>query len=245
MNECGLYEMPRERAEALGRLAPGVVHDLNNLLSVVMAAIDLMELEAPNVGPLATTMREAIERAALMHQQLLAFARRGEMSRPESVDLSEAVSDLRGVLGLLAGPSIRINYSLHTRSSRVALSRGSVDQILVNLVANARDAMPDGGDIDILVSDAAERGGRMVILDVSDEGVGMDHDVIARIFDPFFTTKRAWDGGGLGLHVVRCLVESVGGRIDVTSVPGGGSRFRLIFPTGLGVVPRSSDKAAR
>ena len=229
--------MPKERAEALGRMAPGVMHDLNNLLSVVLTALDLVELEAPNVEPLTTTMRDAVERAVTMHRQLLAYARRGTMSTPQAVELSAAVRDMSGVLDLLAGPAIRINYQLQTRTSYIAVSRGALDQVVINLVANARDAMPNGGHIDIRVSDAAERGGRMVILDVADEGLGMSHDVIARIFDPFFTTKTAQEGSGLGLHVVRRIVEEAGGRIDVTSVPGAGSRFRLVFPAVLRAVP--------
>jgi len=212
MSECELCEMPRERAEAIGRVAPGVVHDLNNLLSVILIALDMVEMEAPNVEPLTATMREAVERAIVMHHQLLAFARRGEMATPQTVELSAAVRDLRSVLDLLAGPAIRISYSLQTRSSHVAISRGALDQILINLVANARDAMPSGGHLDILVSDAAERDGRMVILDIADEGVGMTHEVIARIFDPFFTTKGTQDGSGLGLHVVRRIVGEAGAR---------------------------------
>jgi two-component system cell cycle sensor histidine kinase/response regulator CckA len=237
MKECELCELPKDRAEAIGRIAPGVLHDLNNLLTVVLAGLDLVETDAPSVAPLTATMRDAVERAVVMHRQVLAYARRGELETPQAVEVSAAVRDLAGVLDLLAGPTIRVNYSLQTRSSYVAVSRGALDQVLINLVANARDAMPSGGHVDVLVSDAAEHGGRMVILDVADEGIGMTHEVIARVFDAFFTTKPAQDGSGLGLHVVRRIVESAGGRIDVTSVPGAGSRFRVVFPAVLRAVP--------
>jgi two-component system, cell cycle sensor histidine kinase and response regulator CckA len=236
MKPCELGELPKDRAEALGRVAPGVLHDLNNLLTVVLAAVDLIEAEAPQVESLTSTIREAVARGITMHRQLLAYARRGELETPQSVEVSAAVRDLSAVLDMLAGPTVRIDYALQTRQSYVAVCRGALDQVLINLVANARDAMPSGGHIDIVVSEAAEQGSRTVILDVADEGVGMTPDVIARIFDPFFTTKSAEDGSGLGLHVVRGVVEAAGGRIDVTSVPDAGSRFRVTFPAVLRAV---------
>ena len=237
MNTCELRELPKDRAEALGRVAPGVLHDLNNLLTVVLAAVDLVEMEAPHVESLTATIRQAVTRGVAMHRQLLAYAPRGELARPQSVDLSGAVRDLSGVLDLLAGATIRIHYSLQARSASVAASRGAIDQVLINLIANARDAMPAGGHIDIVVREAADGAVPTVILDVADEGVGMSHDVVTRIFDPFFTTKTGPDSIGLGLHVVRTIVEAAGGRIDVTSVPEAGSRFRLIFPAVLRAVP--------
>jgi signal transduction histidine kinase len=238
MKGCQLCELPKDRAEALGRVAPGVLHDLNNLLTVVLAAVDLVDVEAPHVQGITSTIRETVNRGIAMHRQLLAFARRGEMTGPQSVEVSTAVRDLSAVLDLLAGPAIRVHYALPTRNCYVAASRAAIDQVLINLVANARDAMPGGGDIDIVVREAADGGAPTVILDVADEGVGMTHDVIARIFDPFFTTKTG-DGTGLGLHVVRSIVEAAGGRIDVTSVPGAGTRFRLVFPAVLRAVPIS------
>jgi signal transduction histidine kinase len=231
MNHCQLSELSRDRAETIGRMTPDLLHDMNNLLNLVLGSLDAIEVDAPTVQPLAAVLRESIDRVTVMYRQLLAYARRDEDVQPQLVDLGAAVNDLRAVLDLLAGRNIRISYDLRASGNYVSISPGAVDQLLINLVANARDAMPRGGRIDVIVRDRFEYGGGTTVLEVSDQGQGIAPDVVRRIFDPFYTTKAS--GTGLGLHVVRCVVDGAGGRVDVASVPGQGTRFTLTFPAAI------------
>jgi signal transduction histidine kinase len=243
MNDYRLSGMTAERAEAIGRLTPGLLHDLNNLLTILITSIDLIEIQAGDVKGLTTTMREAINRAFTMNRQLMSYARRGEEMVPHRVDVGAAVAEMRGVLDMLVGRGIRTAYVLKT-GCEVVIGRGAIDQLLLNLAANARDAMPYGGNLLVVVRDS--RGGdgrRTVVLEVCDDGSGMTPDVRARAFEPFFTTRSQQGGTGLGLSIVRQIVEDAGGEIEVESEAGFGTTVRLTLPN-AGVAPATGAAIA-
>lgn len=232
-----------QRMEALGRLAGGVAHDFNNVLTIILGHAAMMQggiVTAVDANESLSEIRAAAERAARLTAQLLAFSKQ-QVSSPKVVNLDLAIADLEKMLGTLIGEHIELVTQFGPATRNVLIDPGHVEQILMNLAVNARDAMPDGGILTIRTS-VAEVGddqrrqrpyvpiGRYVQLSVVDTGVGMDEDVRARIFEPFFTTKEKGRGTGLGLSTVYGIVKQAGGYIWCTSVPKLGTRFDIYLP---------------
>jgi two-component system cell cycle sensor histidine kinase/response regulator CckA len=231
------------KLEAIGRLAGGIAHDFNNLLTVItgyaetlVAALDPADPKLADV----IEIRRAAERAAHLTQQLLAFSRK-QVLRPEVVDANDIVRDVSGMVGRLLGGRIDLQVGLGDLPKTVTADRGQIEQVLLNLAVNARDAMPDGGVlelktqiVDITERDAEHlypiRPGRYVLLSVRDTGIGMTPEVQARAFEPFFTTKGPGEGTGIGLATVYGIVKQSGGFIFVESQAGQGTTFDVYLP---------------
>jgi len=243
-----------QRLESVGRLAGGVAHDFNNMLAVILGNAELMRAR-PGLAPELDADLSEIERAAQhardVTRQLLAFSRKQEVS-PRSLDLNEELERTRKTLSRLIGEDVQVSLHLAPDLWRVSLDSVQVDQVLMNLAVNARDAMPGGGRLTIETANVQldqvsgrrhpEVGpGDHVLLAVSDTGVGMDRETVRRVFEPFFTTKGPGKGTGLGLATVYGIVAQAGGTILVDSEPGRGSTFRIYFPRYLGPGPAAQD----
>ena len=229
-----------QQLEAIGRLAGGVAHDFNNILSIIMGHGELLlagaDQEARNG---LEQIRRAADRAASLTQQLLAFSRK-QVLQPKVLDLNEAVADVQKMLARVIGEDIQLVAGLHPSLMSVKVDPGQVEQVLMNLAVNARDAMPHGGKLVMETSNIevdAEYGralelaaGRYVRLKVIDTGHGMDVKTLSHIFEPFFTTKARGKGTGLGLATVYGIVKQSGGSIQVRSEVGRGTEFRVYFP---------------
>jgi two-component system cell cycle sensor histidine kinase/response regulator CckA len=226
-----------QKMEAVGRLAGGVAHDFNNLLSVIFGHSALLAASAPSPERLENSVAEinrAAERAAALTQQLLAFGRR-QVVEPRAVDLGAFLAESQDHLRRLAGERVHLKMILAPDLSPVNADPGQLNQIVTNLVENARDAMAQGGELTVetreIVFDApsgAARRGRYLRLAVTDTGRGMTPEVEARAFEPFFSTKT--DSTGLGLSVVDGIVTQNGGHLTVTTRPGSGSTFSVYLP---------------
>ena len=237
-----------QRLEAVGRLAGGVAHDFNNLLSVIIGYSDFALARVGGDDELrrdVEQIRKSADRAALLTRQLLMFSRRQKVE-PRVLDLNELVSNLDRMLRRLIGEDIDLQLTLHAALPRVRADAGQIEQVLMNLSLNARDAMPHGGRlvIETADSDIARAGpllppdiqrGRFVKITVSDTGFGMDKQVQEHIFEPFFTTKDIGKGTGLGLSVVYGLVRQNGGYIWFHSAPGEGTSFDIYLPVTSGI----------
>ena len=242
-----------QKMEAVGRLAGGVAHDFNNLLTVIMGEVELTVMDGQLPSPISDSLREikkAADRAASLTRQLLAFSRR-QLIQPVVFDLNELVGDMDKMFRRLIGEDIKLHGEVAGPACLVRADRGAMEQVLANLVVNARDAMPDGGELTLAVDnitldesyaalqvDVAP--GAYVRLSVSDTGTGMTDEVKARIFEPFFTTKERGKGTGLGLATSFGIVQQSGGHITVYSEPGIGSTFRVYLPA----VPAGERTAA-
>jgi signal transduction histidine kinase/CheY-like chemotaxis protein len=232
-------ENRREKMEAIGRLAGGIAHDFNNLLTGILSYSDLIMQELRPADPMRADVeqiRDAGQRAASLTRQLLAFSRR-QVLQPRVLSLNTTVRELEAMLGRLAGPNISLETVLAADLGNALADAASLEQVLVNLVINAREAMPEGGQIRITTansppSELSPQG--YVSLWVSDTGIGMDPATQSHIFEPFFTTKRGTSGTGLGLSTVYGIVEQSGGKITVESAPGQGSSFGIHFPRHVG-----------
>ncbi len=232
-----------QKMEALGRLAGGIAHDFNNLLTVVDISTRLLERQLHPEDPLwehAQRIRETSERAAKLTRHLLSFSRR-EIVKPRVVNLNDLVGDLGRMLQRIIGEDIRLVTALADDLWPVKVDPAQMEQVIVNLAVNARDAMPKGGNLSIktanVVLDRAYvarrvevKPGAHVMLAIADTGVGMDDDVKSRLFEPFFTTKQRGEGTGLGLSTVFGIVKQSGGHIDVYSNVGQGSTFQIYLP---------------
>jgi signal transduction histidine kinase len=225
------------RLATLGLVTRSVAHDLNNLLCIIDAyAEGIVGGTSADVTADAARIRDAVSRAADMTGQLLAGATAGGRCTDGSViDIHCCISEMGNLLGRLAGRSIQITYALESPHSRVRLPRTLLDQIVFNLIANARDAMPDGGEIVVrtLAAPFPVHGHMALVLEVADTGTGMTADVKARIFDAFFSTKAPGRGTGLGLRTVQGIVQRAGGDIDVESAVGAGTTFRILLPVAM------------
>jgi two-component system, cell cycle sensor histidine kinase and response regulator CckA len=229
-----------QKMEAVGRLAGGVAHDFNNLLTVIggyaQMLLDTMQPEDLMRGSVAEIVRATASAAALTNQ-LLAFSRR-QIVTPRVMDLNALVAGLDKMLSRLIGEDVELTMMLAPQLPNVKVDSGQFEQVLMNLVVNARDAMPQGGTITIETEAAGfnERSpegvgpGRYVVLSVADTGRGMTEETRRQIFEPFFTTKGRGKGTGLGLSTVYGIVKQSGGEITVTSAPGEGSAFRIYLP---------------
>ncbi len=231
------------KMEAVGRLAGGIAHDFNNLLTVITGNIELMRMDLAPSGSLSPLLDEAAaatDSAASLTRQLLAFSRR-QMIEPKVLDLNELVKELQRLLARIIGEDIVLQTSLTKDLGAVRVDPGQFEQVLVNLVVNAKDAMPDGGKLiletsNIELDEEYQRfhpevePGRYVLLAVSDTGIGMDARVKQRIFEPFFTTKPKGNGTGLGLATIFGAVKQAGGSIEVYSELAKGTTIKVYLP---------------
>ncbi|MBI3098885.1 MAG: response regulator [Planctomycetes bacterium] len=232
-----------QKMEAMGRLAGGVAHDFNNLLTAITGYGELLLRRMPTGDPLrreVDEIRKAAERASVLTRQLLAFSRK-QPAKPVVFTLNEAAAGMDPMLRRLIGEDVDLLTTLDPAAGQVRADRGQIEQVLVNLVVNARDAMPKGGQITIATGSAtldAETGmregparpGPYVMLSVSDTGCGMDATTQSRLFEPFFTTKPAGKGTGLGLSTVYGIVKQHEGHLWVYSEPGVGTTIRVYLP---------------
>ena len=216
-----------QKMEALGRLAAGVAHDFNNVLTTIIGYAELIRESAGERDVLdwAAEVLLAAEHGAALSRQLLAFGRK-QVLEPEPLDLGEVVHGLEPMLRRLLGEAVTLRVETAPGLPLVETDRGQLQQVVVNLAVNGRDAMPQGGTLTIEAAATPEG----ALLAVSDTGTGMDEETQARIFEPFFTTKALGEGTGLGLATVYGIVVQSGGRIEVESEPGKGSRFLVRLP---------------
>ncbi len=220
------------KLRALGQLAAGVAHDFNNVLMGIQGCADLVERRLPpdsHVQPLLRDMRKTAQNGAAIAQQLLRFGCKS-VDQEGSTSLDAAVADSQQVIARLLGEDTRVVLDLNAGGAYVGLLRGEIEQILFNLATNARDAMPQGGQLEIVTGVVQSDDRRAVRLVVTDTGVGMPAAVQERVFEPFFTTKVTGEGTGLGLSSVYGIMQRVGGSVRVRSKVGAGTRFELYFP---------------
>ena len=232
-----------QKMEAIGRLAGGVAHDFNNLLTVILGFCDLARADLEPNDPHHADLEEiqkAGQRAAALTRQLLAFSRK-EIIEPTVLDLNTVTADVRSMLERLIGEDVSISIHPSAEPALVHADPGQMQQIIMNLAVNARDAMPGGGAMMIEVANAdldeayakmhlGMQAGRYAVLTVTDTGMGMTPDVQAHLFEPFFTTKQAGKGTGLGLATVHGIVTRSGGNVTVYSEIGRGTSFKVYFP---------------
>ncbi len=254
-----------QRLEAVGRLAGGIAHDFNNLLTVIRSQTDLILLDLSEDSTIVEELevvQSAADRAAKVTSQLLAFSRE-QVLRPRTLDLGGVVRDITVLLERIIGEDVRMVLKLDQSLPPIHVDAGQLEQAVMNLGVNARDAMPEGGTLTLqtYLAGPQSRNGRSaedgsgldeasepttapgphVVLEVSDSGAGMDAETRRRIFEPFFTTKQRGTGTGLGLAMVYGFVKQSGGWIDVESEPGEGSRFLLYFPVADAVAEDEPD----
>ncbi len=240
-----------QKMEALGRLAGGIAHDFNNMLTSILCETSILNEEVSPTDPrrrYVDRIGTIAARAADLTNQLLTFSRR-RVVKPEVLDVGVVLSEMQQMLRRMIGEDVLLTVVSQGSDARVALSRSQLEQVVMNLVINARDAMPEGGEITIettrtsFVEPAEGEGEREFVgVTVRDTGTGMDESVLAHIFDPFFTTKPEGLGTGLGLSVVYGIVQQTGGRISVHSVPGDGTTFQVLLPRAHSkVVSRASE----
>jgi PAS domain S-box-containing protein len=243
-----------QKMEAIGRLAGGVAHDFNNLLGIITACTELLRSQVDSEsGEYVDNIREAAKRGASLTRQLLAFSRR-QQAQPQVLDLNERLKDVTKLLRPLMGDDVEVTLLPKSATAVVEADPGHLDQIVVNLAVNARDAMPRGGKLiietGVVEFDEAftrERPavipGRYVMLAVSDNGIGMNEETRARIFEPFFTTKEMGKGSGLGLATVYGIVKQIGGHIWVYSELTQGTTFKIYLPCADHKMGESSEQA--
>jgi signal transduction histidine kinase len=226
-------EAEQRRLEALGRLAGGVAHDFNNLMTAVVGYAGIVAQSLPAQDPRQADLAEiekAASRAGELTQQLLAFARRRVVA-PKVVDVGELVGGFVRLIAPLLGSTVRLSARIGSDLPAVRVDPAQFEQVLMNLALNARDAMPAGGELGVDVVRTSYRGGDGVRIAVRDTGTGMGPEVVAHIFEPFFTTKPQGKGTGLGLATVHGIVHQAGGEISVESTPGVGTSFTVLLPS--------------
>jgi signal transduction histidine kinase len=241
LRQLDLQLRQSQKMEALGRLTGGIAHDFNNLLTVILGSSEALvhRLEAGSEEQeLAGIIEEATERAAGLVRRLLAFSQKQELA-PQPCDVRELIDNAVALFGRVLPESVRIDV-IHAQGTGLTLiDPGQFESALLNLVVNARDAMPRGGTIRLSTRPLSLPGpegfpqalrGRYVVVAVSDEGEGMSEETLARAFEPFFTTKGAGQGSGLGLSMVYGFIRQTGGDVQVLSTPGAGTEIRLLFP---------------
>jgi PAS domain S-box-containing protein len=248
-----------QKMESIGRLAGGVAHDFNNMLGVILGYTDLIKARVPDGDPLREDLDEierAASRSADITRQLLAFSRK-QIIEPRVIDLNAGVEQMHKTLARLIGEDVDLRFDPGPELCNVRIDPSQLSQILVNLAANARDAMPHGGTLrlrteNLTLDDAYCRGrvdcspGPYVMLLVEDNGVGMDGETRSHLFEPFFTTKQTGRGTGLGLATVYGIIRQNAGFVDVTSREGSGSCFRIYLPAvAEGESPSDAPESSR
>ncbi|MCU1299218.1 MAG: hypothetical protein JWO91_3496 [Acidobacteriaceae bacterium] len=233
-----------QKMEAVGRLSGGIAHDFNNLLGVIIGYTEILQEQLGTTEPFADSLQEIFKagnRASSLTRQLLAFSRQ-QVLEPKVLELNAVITETEKMLERIIGEDIELSTILDSSLGRIKADKGQIEQVLLNLCVNARDAMPDGGKLAIETKNFemdgnAVRGysypvktGAYVLLTVSDSGIGMDSATQAHIFEPFFTTKGEGQGTGLGLATVYGIVKQSGGYIDVVSEPGNGAAFKIYLP---------------
>jgi len=233
-----------QKMEAVGRLSGGVAHDFNNLLGVIIGYGEIVQEGTAADSPLRTSVEEMLKaghRAASLTRQLLAFSRQQVMD-PRVLDLNAVVKDMEKMLKRLIGEDVQLKTDLDPDLARIKADPGQIEQVIMNLAVNARDAMPNGGRLEISTSNFhmddnfvrrypyPVQVGDYALLTVTDTGIGMDAATRTRVFEPFFTTKGKGKGTGLGLSTVYGVVKQSGGYIEVHSEPGAGATFKLYLP---------------
>lgn len=239
--ELGEQLRQAQKMEAIGRLAGGIAHDFNNLLTIILGYGQIVadDLGASESASSITEVLKAGERASALTQRLLAFTRK-QILEPEILNLNAVVSGMEGMLTRLIGEDVRITVKLQKNIGAIRADHHQLEQVIMNLAVNARDAMPGGGELTIETSDVlidsaraaihGRVGGRYAMLAVRDTGSGMDPETKAKIFEPFFTTKGSGKGTGLGLAMVYGIVQQSGGFLTVQSELGAGSSFEIFLP---------------
>ncbi len=236
-----------QKMDAVGQLAGGVAHDFNNHLTAVLGGVELVasalkreELNREVIEERLADIEEAVKRAATLTRQLLMFSRK-DIGQPEILNLSQVARDFAKMLGRLLPENVRLALKLSDDIPSIEADAGQIEQVIMNVVLNARDAMPDGGTLVVETSDvwidnryaednAVSTPGHHVMLAISDTGHGMDQDTLERIFEPFFTTKPMGRGTGLGLSTVYGIIKQAGGHIMVYSEPDRGTTFKIYLP---------------
>ena len=232
-----------QKMEVVGQLAGGVAHDFNNMLAIILGQAEIALLKIKPGDPLEKRLQEiktAANRSSTLTQQLLGFARK-QSRQPQVLNLNDTVATMLTMLKRLIGEHLELRWAAEADHSSVDMDPGHLDQILTNLIINARDAIDGTGVISVKTSQVeldeifcqnhpGSRSGKYILLKISDSGCGIDQEIIDRIFDPFFTTKGIGKGTGLGLSMVFGLVKQNNGYIDVHSTPEQGSTFNLYFP---------------
>jgi len=242
-----------QKMEAVGRLSGGVAHDFNNLLGVIIGYGEILQESITSADPLRVSVDEILKashRAASLTRQLLAFSRQ-QMLDPKILDLNAVVRDMEKMLRRLIGEDIELKTELDPAVARIKADAGQIEQVVLNLAVNARDAMPRGGKVVLTTSNFHMDEefirrypypvalGDYLLLTVSDTGIGMDAATRLRVFEPFFTTKEKGKGTGLGLSMVYGVVKQSGGYIDVMSEPNAGATFKIYLPHAQGeLVPQ-------
>jgi PAS domain S-box-containing protein len=246
-----------QKMEAIGRLAGGIAHDFNNLLGVISGYAELVSEQIDAEGEVHNSVeqiRKAAERASALTRQLLAFSRQ-QVLETRILDLNSIVEDMVKMLPRLLGEDVELQASLDPGLGAVKADQGQVEQVLLNLAVNARDAMPGGGklairtgrvrfDSEVALKHPSMTPGDYVLLSVSDTGMGMDKQTQAHIFEPFFTTKERGRGTGLGLATVYGFVKQIGGYVWVESEPGIGTTFEIYLPVACEETPQKGPVAA-
>jgi nitrogen-specific signal transduction histidine kinase len=249
--EDGAMEPPFRHAQRLvvvGEVASSVTHDFNNLLTVITGQCDFLRRWIEPDDPVrkhSEAIAKATERAATLARQLLAFSRR-RVSKRQVLDIDAVVSQVHAMLRCILGARIDLVTIPHAVTGRVNADPGDIEQIVLNLAVNARDAMPEGGrfSIETKLVELEDRGPH-VLLSVDDTGTGMDEETLKSAFQPFFTTKGPGRGTGLGLATVKSLVEQNGGHLAVDSTPGKGTRFSILLPSVEATAELEGEDAGR
>ena len=247
-----------QKIEAIGRLAGGVAHDFNNLLTAIIGYAEMLKLDTSldnTVRHGVTEIRKAADRAAVLTQQLLAFGRK-QMMQPRVMDVNALITDTKIMLRRLIGEHMRLETRLQAVPSTIKADPGQIEQVIVNLVVNARDAMPEGGSILLETANAREvtyavgelehvELGDFVLISVSDTGHGLDAETMEHIFEPFFTTKEKGKGTGLGLSTVYGIVKQSGGYISVESEKERGTVFKVYLPVSKARPEQQSEETSK
>lgn len=232
-----------QKMEAVGRLAGGVAHDFNNMLTAILGNVDLAKrsLDRPaSTAEFLLEIEQCARSAAQLTRQLLTFSRR-QVIRPEVINLNDTLERVKGMLRRLIDEDVRLSFDQTQDLGQVRVDAGQVEQVILNLVVNAREAMPDGGELIVSTGNTRldeaytatrpdVKPGPYVVLSVSDTGCGIPKDIIRRVFEPFFTTKSSGRGTGLGLSIVFGIVNQAGGHVAVYSEPGVGTTFHVYLP---------------
>jgi signal transduction histidine kinase len=216
---------------AVGELAAGIAHDFNNMLSVILNVSEMMFTDkslSPRTTEQIRMIQEVSERASNLTKQLLTFSKKAP-GKPAITDVNEIIAGMNEMLRTTVGKKIRFSTDLDEHISKIKIDITQLEQVIMNLCINARDAMPDGGNLNIRTKETRSSEGSEILLSVEDTGQGMSEQVKGRIFEPYFTTKEPGKGTGLGLATVFGIVEQANGRIEVRSEVGKGASFDIYF----------------